>query len=68
MWISRDKNKTLMIWNNKPYRGNEVFIINRKSKPFEDGMEIDKSLFPSVTWENSPQDIEIKLVDKETGR
>lgn len=68
MWISRDKNKTLMIWNNKPYRGNEVFIINRKSKPFEDGMEINNSLFPSVTWENSPQEIEIKLVDNETGR
>jgi hypothetical protein len=66
MWVSRDKNKTLMIWNNKPYRGNEVFIINRKSKPLEDGMEIDSSLFPSVTWENSPQEIEIKLVDNDT--
>lgn len=68
MWISRDKNKTLMIWNNKPSRGNEVFIINRKSNPFEDGMKIDSSLFPSVTWENSPQEIEIKLVDNDAKR
>jgi len=59
MWIARDKNQRLYIYKNKPERGRESFE--------EDDcyrltcFEISQTLFPEVTWENSPVEVELKI-------
>jgi hypothetical protein len=54
--IARDKNGTLTLHESEPYcrfntwhNGNQEFYLNNK-------------LFPEVTFENSPQQVEIKLI------
>lgn len=56
LWIARDKNGTLVLHESKPYcpftnwhNSNQEFYL-------------DSELFPEVTFENSPQEIELKLV------
>lgn len=60
LWIARDKGGSLYLFKKKPvlvtFDGVEVF----DSK--EDYFEIDNHLFPLVTFENSPQQVEIKLI------
>lgn len=56
LWIARDKDGTLALHESEPYcpyntwhNGNqEFYLIN--------------SLFPEVTFENSPKQVELKLV------
>ena len=62
LWIARDTNNDLHLFKNKPnpevwgswkgWKGNkyEYFYLGR-------------DFFPEVTFENSPQEIEIKLVN-----
>lgn len=59
LWISRDKNGTLILHESKPYclysvwhNCNQEFIL-------------ENDFFPQVTFENSPQEVEIKLINNE---
>ena len=61
LWIARDKRGFLQVWDRKP-EWNEVGFweceagtVDFMSLPFK------SDEFPSVTWENSPQEVEIKL-------
>ena len=65
-WIARDESNELWIFDKKP-------ILVPKGKNYAYGFfglgkdgkwnnKLDASLFPEVTFENSPQEIEIKLV------
>lgn len=68
LWIARDKDGNLFLYGAEP-------IVN---KYFKDRFEIygsvgngairylGKMLFPSITWENSPQEVEIKLCNDNT--
>ena len=60
LWIARDKSGALTLYTKKPLRS---FGWLRR-----DGLLLilDSSLFPSVTWENSPQQVELKLIKDET--
>lgn len=56
-WIARDENGALALHESEPYcrydkwhNGNQEWVL-------------DQSFFPEVTFENSPQEIEIKLVE-----
>lgn len=56
LWIARDKNGTLVLHESKPYcpfgnwhNSNQEFYL-------------DSGLFPEVTFENSPQEVELKLI------
>ena len=58
MWIARDKNEDLGLFNSKPelcvnfyYNGEPFFCI-------------DKTLFPEVTFEEGPVEIELKIKTK----
>lgn len=63
-WVARDEDGDLFLYNAKP-------ILN---KTFKDRFEIygsigngaikrvSKIMFPSVTFENSPQEVELKLI------
>lgn len=57
MWIARDEDGSLYIYKGKPSRYNGFFDndINYSS------ISLNSDLFPEVTWENSPQEIEIIL-------
>lgn len=56
MWIARDKNGGLYLFLDKPKCNYDYFdSLNGE-------MSIPRQLFPEVTFENSPQQVEIKLV------
>ena len=61
LWIARNKRGYLWVFDSEP--------IATKYGDWEAGKGMDKiwaipnsSLFPEVTFENSPQEVEIKLV------
>lgn len=58
MWIARDKDGTLFLYDDVPVKREDYFIEQVGHKY----LGIDASLFPEVTWENSPQKINTKLV------
>ena len=67
-WLARNKSGTLVLWLKKPlkqgdgwYNNDGYFILDSVQSPTFG----EVSLFPEVTWENSPQMVELKLVDNE---
>ena len=59
LWIARDKDGALYFYRSKPIRF-EYDFFSTESIGF-----ISSDLFPSVTWENSPQEVELKLIEDE---
>lgn len=58
LWIARDLSEELILFKEKP-------SYNNKFKMWVGGLPIDKLKgysFPEVTFENSPQEVELKLV------
>lgn len=58
LWIARDRDSILRIYDNKPKvdkRAQEIISIGGY-------YDININLFPEVTFENSPQHVEIKLI------
>lgn len=59
LWVARNKDNTLVIFQSKPILNNKQEweeILN------EDYMFISEYLFPEVTFESGPQEIEFKLI------
>lgn len=64
MWIARDKDGTLRLFDNIPVKHEEGYWTSQRG--YND-IELDSRLFPEVTWENSPKKIELveeDLVEK----
>lgn len=61
LWIARDKNEELYLWTEEPYREINNGCFNGCGYWYD----ISAELFPEVTWENSPQIVEFKLVCKD---
>lgn len=61
MWIARDKDDILRLFETKPF----LNINNIDWDSDDDYLVIDEILFPEVTFENSPQLVEVKLVKEE---
>ena len=59
MWIARDKDGLLYLHIEKPMRVRSFFINDSNRSIW-----IDKELFPEVTFGNSPQEVELKLVNE----
>lgn len=59
-WIARDRDGMLYLYEGEP----KLAYSNAPYFDITDGRcyELPLSLFPEVTFENSPQEIEIKLV------
>ena len=55
-WISREKYGGVCLYDTKPYRDEEHWITTGNY------YLVDGSLFPEVTFENSPQQVELKLL------
>lgn len=67
LWIARDKDNSLSICTHKH---EYVEIFDGWSPPeecYDDAnsfhVYIDETLFPEVTFENSPQEVELKLIN-----
>ena len=66
LWIARDKDETLRLFQEKPTLDIYYWFDNSL------GMtgciaELLKADFPEVTFENSPQEVELKLVNEIVG-
>ena len=59
LWITRDKNGTLVLHESEPYC--PYITWHNSNQEFY----LDNDSFPEVTFENSPQQVEIKLVKEE---
>lgn len=58
IWIARDRRGLLTLSSEKP-------VKDRCGRWFGKGQSILKFDFPSVTFENSPQQVEIKMINDE---
>lgn len=60
LWIARDEDGSLYLFKEKPvlvtFDNGKIFDSN------EEYFEIDNHLYSSVTFNNSPQQVEIKLI------
>lgn len=54
LWIARDKDGCLCLHEEKPYCSANGVWYNLKQM-----IHLSKNLFPEVTWENSPQQVEL---------
>lgn len=61
LWIARDKDKSLFLYLNKPIINNDTFTVDW-NKPHWWDAQLTNDMFPEVTFENSPQQVEIKLI------
>lgn len=57
-WVARNTDNTLVLFQSKPI----LEDLNWDKTLNEDYMFIPEYLYPEVTFENSPQQVEIKLV------
>lgn len=61
LWIARDQNSDLFLYPIKPDRYvTEHYVFFNG----DDWWNIDSDLFSEVTFENSPQEVELKLIEK----
>lgn len=60
LWIARDKDGYSQLYVEKPIEIGGCF----KPIPNTRWFTISCNLFPEVTFENSPQEVELKLVEK----
>ena len=58
MWIAREKSGHLQMFNRKPHKGEGAFWVGG----IHNTLFLPKSLFPEITFENSPREVEIKLL------
>jgi hypothetical protein len=61
LWIARDLNNSLSLFSNKP----KLKFVNMHGKRIWIGdfaAAVKSDLFPEVTFENSPKEVELNLV------
>ena len=74
MWIAREKNGELLLYAERPIHNfhtyENTYDLNYiNARGFCCGLyigKLDNSLFPEVTFENSPQEVELKLKQNES--
>lgn len=61
MWIARDENGELYLYNYRPRRYDKYFGVFRAGVTNGvTAMKLDGSMFQEVTWWNSPREVTIK--------
>jgi hypothetical protein len=62
LWIARDKNNALGLYTVEPMLyDNKYFDGTYQSQM----IDLDENLFPEITFENSPQMVEVKSIKEE---
>ena len=59
MWIARDKNGNLFLHRDRPYLSRLCGVWDS-----DDYFRLEQKDFPEVTFENSPMEVELKLIEK----
>lgn len=59
-WIARDKDGDIYLHRNKPYQRTAGIWTCADQEYFL----LEEGTFPEVTFENSPQEVELKLIEK----
>lgn len=63
-WIARDEDGDLFLYNEKPsILKTGIDVWDCFQAPNKDFLVIFNDLFPEVTFENSPKQVELKLVN-----
>ena len=62
LWIARDEEGTLVLYTEKPEKIDDIFIAPTEDTSF---IFLKKDRYPEVTFENSPQQVELKLIEDE---
>ena len=60
LWIARDQDCRLWLYDTEPIKNETFFDV----KAFALQVELSPMWFPEVTFENSPQEVELKLVNE----
>lgn len=61
MWIARDKSGAVYLYELRPEQGSSMFLdVNGNNGTIYLG---EKEIYPELTWENSPKQVEIKIID-----
>lgn len=61
MWVARNKDGWLVLFESKPVRGEGFWYTNSRD---DDSMPINSSLFPDLKWEDEPIEVEIKIKEE----
>lgn len=61
VWVARDKDGELWLYNNKPVKTDFAGIFH--NGPLGDGMPIDDRIYPEITYDNSPVKIKLLFID-----
>ena len=67
LWIARDFDGVLNLYVRKPSLDSNDNMYYTDSDMEDDYINIDKEFFPEVTFENSPVQVELKLVNEIVG-
>ena len=59
LWIARDKSGELYLYDIKPEKHEEYFVEPSGYR----SISLDDNSFSEITFENSPQQVELKLVE-----
>ena len=62
MWIARDSDNSLWLHKNEPEVREDGISVKKYWICIGGYWQLDEDFFPSVTFENSPQQVEIKLI------
>ncbi len=65
LWIARDADGTLGLYRTKPWKRVHRDYYKNEFDCDDIFLSIDRRLYPNVTFENSPQLLELKLVKEE---
>lgn len=64
LWIARDKDTDeLWLYNGRPLIDGEQYKPNLEKENCR-SVELPNEWFPEITFENSPKEIELKLIEK----
>lgn len=64
MWIARDYDGALWLYDRKPIIDDLGCMFVNDGADICKASELHGDLFPEVTFENSPMEVELKLIEK----
>lgn len=63
LWLTRSESGALLLWSKKPHCINNCYwAIEDSEEDWGNVMALSSYLYPNVTFENSPQRVEIKTL------
>ena len=59
VWVARDEDNSLWIYTTKPVKSSGMFHLG----PTGDMFQVDDSVYPEITYENSPIKVKLLFID-----